>query len=390
MITATCINKIRNKNGVIKGYELQDCNGVRMRFSSEQVKQAIFLQQLTVTNLKLTSDGRLIDNNDSSNKPIPQSNNINTQNLQKTSNVKECINKIKNMMCYEWAQLTPDKIVKLIEILSECKVKKLDFVTELYYIHNIPLAISVSEFINCREYNSLSRQLDYCRNECEIKSNTICDMWTAIDFPINDNELEHLELNSGYHEFMAHDKEELIKLLSMWKNIPKCNISYGDISYAIYELMLKYVDTKYATVNNVLKLSTHQLPGQDTEYDDIKSFVIDFKIDYSEKVIIPSWRSSMLENDEIKATIISVVLYVTKEGYKLRLISYNHEIVNYKKQYGFYMSSNKYTTSEITIGFNDNLESNMKKVKILIDGEFKSSLKETKDLAKVMKHKATH
>ena len=54
------------------------------------------------------------------------------------------------------------------------------------------------------------------------------------------------------------------------------------------------------------------------------------------------------------------------------------------------MDSDKCEASEITIGFNDNLTQNIKKVKLLIDGVFKSSLKETKDLAKVMKNKATH
>ena len=57
MITVTCTEKLRDKNNRIVGYELQDCNGKKMRFTSEQVKQAIFLQQLTVKNLKLTSDG---------------------------------------------------------------------------------------------------------------------------------------------------------------------------------------------------------------------------------------------------------------------------------------------------------------------------------------------
>lgn len=44
MITVTCTEKLRDKNNRIVGYELQDCNGKKMRFTSEQVKQAIFLQ----------------------------------------------------------------------------------------------------------------------------------------------------------------------------------------------------------------------------------------------------------------------------------------------------------------------------------------------------------
>lgn len=128
MVKATCIEKLRDKNGTIKGYVLQDCNGVQMKFNSEQVKQAIFLQQLTVTNLKLTSDGRLIDNNNST-KPIEKTyTTVTTPSVpsaQGTSKAEQCINKIKNMTCCEWAQLTPDKLAKLIEILSDCKLKKI-------------------------------------------------------------------------------------------------------------------------------------------------------------------------------------------------------------------------------------------------------------------------
>lgn len=101
MVKATCIEKLRDKNGTIKGYILQDCNGVQMKFNSEQVKQAIFLQQPTVTNLKITSDGRLIDNNDN-NKPMEKPyTNVATHNVQRTDKVEQCINKLKNMNCCE-------------------------------------------------------------------------------------------------------------------------------------------------------------------------------------------------------------------------------------------------------------------------------------------------
>lgn len=154
--------------------------------------------------------------------------------------------------------------------------------------------------------------------------------------------------------------------------------------------MLKYVDTKYATVNNVLTLSVETLGSYENAYKGVESFALDFSISYSEKVIIPSWRRSMLDDDKITAYIVDAVLYVTKEGYTIKLFSYNHKIVDNRGYYGFHMDSDKCEASEITVGFNDDLKQNIKKVKLLIDGIFKSSLKETKDLAKVMKNKATH
>lgn len=47
----------------------------------------------------------------------------------------------------------------------------------------------------------------------------------------------------------------------------------------------------------------------------------------------------------------------------------------------------EHSCSSTTIGFNDNLKNAMKKVKLLIDDKFKSSLKDVKDLAKEIKHK---
>lgn len=399
MVKATCIEKLRDKNGTIKGYVLQDCNGVQMKFNSEQVKQAIFLQQLTVTNLKLTSDGRLIDNNDST-KPIEKTyTTVTTPSVpsaQGTSKAEQCINKIKNMTCCEWAQLTPDKLAKLIEILSDCKLKKLEFTKEdIYYVHNIPLYIETVEYKNCPDHiesqlskYSLSEKIEYCKNTCKYKD---AEVWTSISYPIQDEANTSLEMAQyGNYEILANTNDDLIKLLSMWKNIPQCKISYGDISYALYELMLKYVDTKYATVNNVLTLSVETLGSYENAYEGVESFAIDFSISYSEKVIIPSWRRSMLDDDKITAYIVDAVLYVTKEGYTIKLFSYNHKIVDNRGYYGFHMDSDKCEASEITIGFNDDLKQNIKKVKLLIDGIFKSSLKETKDLAKVMKNKATH
>ena len=65
MITVKCIEKIRNKNGIITHYILADCNGIRQTLSSTQVKNMLKCGQLNILNLKLTSDDKLIDKQDS-------------------------------------------------------------------------------------------------------------------------------------------------------------------------------------------------------------------------------------------------------------------------------------------------------------------------------------
>lgn len=59
--TCTCIEKFRDSNGKIIGYRLQDDSGRCLDIEAEQLKLAIFSNQLEVSNLKLTSDSRLIE-----------------------------------------------------------------------------------------------------------------------------------------------------------------------------------------------------------------------------------------------------------------------------------------------------------------------------------------
>jgi len=60
MFQATCIQKFK-KNNKIYGYRLQDSQGNIKDVLSDQLKQAIKSGQITITNLVLTSDNRLIE-----------------------------------------------------------------------------------------------------------------------------------------------------------------------------------------------------------------------------------------------------------------------------------------------------------------------------------------
>ena len=65
MILATWIQKFRDKNNIIIGYRLQDSNGAVIDVEPQKLKAVILSGQLEVSNLKLTSDGRLIDKRES-------------------------------------------------------------------------------------------------------------------------------------------------------------------------------------------------------------------------------------------------------------------------------------------------------------------------------------
>ena len=72
MIAVRCIEKFRDKNNVIIGYRLQDSQGVTKDVYPDQLKVAIRNQQITVINLTLTSDNRLVDNTPDQIKQVQQ------------------------------------------------------------------------------------------------------------------------------------------------------------------------------------------------------------------------------------------------------------------------------------------------------------------------------
>lgn len=61
MLWCKCIQKIRDNNGVIVEYEIADLNGEHRIVSKDALKNAIVNKQVSVVNLKLAKDGKLMD-----------------------------------------------------------------------------------------------------------------------------------------------------------------------------------------------------------------------------------------------------------------------------------------------------------------------------------------
>lgn len=72
VVKCKCIEKFRNKQGRIHAYRLQDNEGTIKDMVPEMLKIAIKENQITVTNLKLTSDNRLIDTKEQTVKQVKQ------------------------------------------------------------------------------------------------------------------------------------------------------------------------------------------------------------------------------------------------------------------------------------------------------------------------------
>ena len=61
MIWCKCIQKIRDNNGIIIEYEIADLNGEHRIVSKDALKNAIANRQVSMVNLKLSKDGKLMD-----------------------------------------------------------------------------------------------------------------------------------------------------------------------------------------------------------------------------------------------------------------------------------------------------------------------------------------
>lgn len=375
MITVTCTEKLRDKNNRIVGYELQDCNGKKMRFTSEQVKQAVFLQQITVKNLKLTSDGRLIDNTES----VQSDSQSKSESKSLENNQLTLINKLKSMKCYQIMQLSIDDLAHIIEKMSNIKLEEIPFADcntgdtlgKLYFYKCMPFIVTKRIDIDCK----------YCyENKTEEKTDK---RYCCISIPFPTNSTEYQKYNASgfrYGRFDIHptDINRLIHIASIWKNIPNTKISYGDIAYALYELMLKYADTKYGTINNVIKLSSIGTSDTATELTTPilakEAAVLGFHLSYEEEC-------PHLE-DSIEAELLTVFMYLNAEGYRVNVITYTQTMTGGCCK----ISSDELDCYGITVGFDADLKNTVRKVKLIVDDKFKSALKGVKDFAKDIKY----
>lgn len=93
MITCNCIGKFRNRNNVIYKYRLVDIYGNIQDIDPIQLKNAIASQSLRVLNLRLTSDGRLID-------VLPANMNKKQRAFSRLDKeTKEAYNNVVNLVC---------------------------------------------------------------------------------------------------------------------------------------------------------------------------------------------------------------------------------------------------------------------------------------------------
>lgn len=112
MLVARCIQKVRNENGTIKAYILQDMNGNTMPVDGKQIKAAIRSGKANITNLQIDSAGRLVDKQE-----------VGTNNNKKYEEADILMNFITDVgICGDVARLHYDSIGYLNnEVISRYK-----------------------------------------------------------------------------------------------------------------------------------------------------------------------------------------------------------------------------------------------------------------------------
>lgn len=233
-VKCTCIEKFRDKQGNIKGYRLQDAQGKCLDITSENLKIEIFAKRFNVVNLKLTTDGRLID------KDIEAINKI-EEDKKKIAEIKKKENAFNELYNLIDKNYDPDE-----EYGVECRRYKTTGTSTM-------LTVETSEklFKLMRELGVDIKHLDkipflteidwYCCGKTDIS------FWSSSGILLHP-EPEKIDMDAVYygnHGVPDYGKERLKEIIKYLKSDKNMNgISY----YTMYETIiaiLKNIMSKY-------------------------------------------------------------------------------------------------------------------------------------------------
>lgn len=343
MVKCKCIEKKRNKHGIIKSYVLQDNTGRKLEITAEQLKQAIFFEQVEVTNLKLTADGKLINKQDIN---IPD--NINKIGNDAFSDKKQLHNEVggighyielpKNININDRAFIDykPENIGKNIKIPAGAKIDSSAFIHSKS-LGNVYIDEMVTIFKRCIQENTDTKIIkskdraklaDLLSKTIgrEVKTITMYGTLNAyfIDTFIIDFDTEYL---------IKFNNENIVEIASICKyyNNKKLLNSKNNEKYIknIIIDIVKYINNKYNenndTINNLYSIIKSII------YDSTKQIKL---FNYSDLQILPYINtdkgeirfdinySDTIKGVRINCNIIRVTL-LTKNKDNKYIITYN-------------------------------------------------------------------
>lgn len=234
MVEVTCTNKIKDKNNRVKAYELENRAGIRLQFTSEQLKHAIFLEQLFVNNLKLTTDGKLVGTVENTPSKV-----ISTPTNESSAVQEEVIRKIDILDYEQYNTLDINKIISFMEEYLGDKLESVSMIDtgstniQLRSMGQYPVLIAnkVPSEEGSKACNTTSSEDKRLRIYIPSIKNSllICD--TQQDFINALQTLDNLPLDSEY--------------------------TFKELVYGVYETVLKRITTRFTTVQHTLLLDLH-------------------------------------------------------------------------------------------------------------------------------------
>ena len=126
MILSRCIEKHRDINGKIQGYTLQDLYGNTLYFEPIKLKQAIISKQITVSNLTLTRDYRLVEKQDETFKSKGIGNSLRNGTYNSEAEVQIRVNDIERVIKKILTKYLPD--MNINDIKLEWHTGDLDYI----------------------------------------------------------------------------------------------------------------------------------------------------------------------------------------------------------------------------------------------------------------------
>lgn len=176
MLIVKCSGKIRDLKNRIQTYLITDLNGKTVEISPVELKKAIINKKITVVNLKLTSDGRLIDSK--------ANGEFTTQEVGTPMRVNEFENELKSV------------IKEFMDMTNKTDIKNLSCDKKEDYL-NFKVKIPGIFKLNNKDYNvifSFEYSKDYAKK---------------VEFSIK----------SDYEPVVLNETKQLIRPLYCYKNI---------------------------------------------------------------------------------------------------------------------------------------------------------------------------
>jgi hypothetical protein len=227
MVKSECVNRIKDKSGKITGYVLRDLQGNTVNISAEDLKNKIRGNEITVSNLTLTKDNRLVTTSNSSKQKPKQQTNVAKQQT-KVVKQEEKVSSNDTEKLYAWKKdyTVTDIQRKPVADLSDFKERKKNKQKKQYPILNGQISYdnSKEDYDNALAlgmFLDLTISLFMLKDSCNINLFQGKCIWCKKDFKRKDKLVEFIIYM--YDTTLIHNDKEVSIGIKLFRH-DKCII----------------------------------------------------------------------------------------------------------------------------------------------------------------------